>query len=515
MAFPFIYPVRNLFNRLQTRVLLAMVLLLLGLLLGFAGFSYWSLQRGLAPYVAQIELGRLEYLENQLKREYAKEQNWSSLTPERWNALTRFGNQAAVPAAPQAEDLKPKGASVGPVSSPELRPIERHPLHERLGLLNAQGQLIAGVQPPTGSATNPLFNSNHELIGKLTLGPPADLKNQIDSTFLKEHLAFLAVAGALGLLVAGALSWWLSRRWIRPIEALSKGANAFAQGQLDYRIQVAGQDELAQLATRYNHMAEQLFQAQAQQHEWLTQVAHELRTPLAAVRAEIEAIQDGIRTFDEHTAARLHRQIMRLTQLVTDMRATIPSALVVHAPDATPALQLTAPTTASAKPVDARALILEAAEAVQLRFEQAQITLPSPQQLAASLPVAWVQGNAAQLHQVLGNIFENNLRYTDAPGRVDISASVREGTTQQGHRRWLELHIDDSAPGVAAADIPRIFERFFRVEASRNRASGGSGLGLAICKSIVQAHGGQLQAQGSALGGLRITLILPLMDTPP
>ena len=491
-----------------------MVLLLLGLLLGFAGFSYWSLQRGLAPYVAQIELGRLEYLESQLRREYAKEQSWASLTPERWNALTRFGNQAAVPAAPQVQEPRGGHISAGPARPPDLRPIERHPLHERLGLLNPQGQLIAGVKPLPGSATNPLFDGQHDLIGTLTLAPPADLKNQTDGAFLKEHLAFLAVAAGLGLVVAGALSWWLSRRWIRPIEALTKGAHAFAQGQLDYLIPVVGQDELAALATRYNHMAAQLLQAQAQQHDWLTQVAHELRTPLAAVRAEIEAVQDGIRQFDSRTAARLHRQIMRLTQLVGDMRASIPTALVVHAPEATPALQLTAPTAEHMAPVDLRALVVEAVDAVHIRFEQADIALPAAPALAARLPAAWAQGNAAQLHQVLGNLFENTLRYTDAPGRVDLSASVRGSAVGQGRQRWLELHIDDSAPGVAAADLPRIFERFFRVDASRSRASGGSGLGLAICRRIVQAHGGQLQASASALGGLRITLILPLIDPP-
>ena len=493
-----------------------MVLLLLGLLLGFAGFSYWSLQRGLAPYVAQIELGRLEYLESQLKREYAKEQSWSGLSPERWNALTRFGAQAAIPVAPPSGDNKPKGASIGPLRVPDLKPIERHPLHERLGLLNARGQLIAGVAPRAASATNPLFDGKHQLIGTLTLGPPADLKNQIDSGFLKEHLVFLAIAAALGLVVAGVLSWWLSRRWIRPIEALSKGAHAFAQGQLDYRIAGEGDDELGQLSRRFNHMAAQLHEAQAQQNEWLTQVAHELRTPLAAVRAEIEAIQDGIRQFDANTAERLHRQIMRLTQLVADMRATIPSTLAVQAPQDAPALQLTAPRAASAVALDLRALVAEAVDAVQMRFVQAQIALPPAATLAQSLPVAWVHGNAAQLHQVLGNIFENNLRYTDSPGTVAISASVHDAAAAGGQRqRWVELHIDDSSPGVAPADQPRIFERFYRVEASRSRASGGSGLGLAICKSIVQAHGGQLRAGASALGGLRMTVILPLIDPTP
>ena len=499
------------FTRLQTRVLLAMVLLLLGLLLGFSGFSYWSLQRGLGGYVAQIELGRLEYLESQLRREYAKDPQWSTLTPERWNALTRFGSQAAVPVSPPAEAEAPRRATLGPALTQQLRPIERHPLHQRLGLLDSKGRLLAGVPPVPGSAHNPLFDSQHQMIGTLTLNQPEDLKNQIDNAFLKEHLVFLGATSLLGLLLAAALSWWLSRRWIRPIEALSQGAKAFASGQLDYRIAIAGHDELGQLADRYNHMAGQLAQAQAQQHEWLTQVAHELRTPLAAVRAEIEAVQDGIRSFDAQTAARLHRQILRLTQLVGDMRATIPTALVVHAPEAAPALQLTAHLPAAARALDMRALTIEAVEAVQIRFSQAGMGLSTAQELHTALPPAWVQGNAQQLHQVLSNILENSLRYTDAPGRLTISASLHGQAAQPG-QRWLELHLDDSAPSVPPAELPRIFERFYRVETSRSRASGGSGLGLAICKSIVQAHGGQLQASISSLGGLRITLILPLID---
>ena len=501
--------------RLQTRVFLALTLLLLGLLLGFAGFSYWSLQRGLGPYVAQIELGRLEYLESQLRREFAIPQSWATLTPERWTALTTFGSKQAAAAPPPPEPTQPRRATIGPsLRDDSLRPIERHPIQERLGLLDAKGQLIAGAAWQGGSASNPLFDGKHQLIGTLILRPPSDLKNQIDSAFLKEHLLFLAVAGGLGLLLAGALSWWLSRRWIRPIEALSKGAQAFSQGQLEHRIQVSGRDELAQLAERYNHMAEQLAQAQAQQHDWLTQVAHELRTPLAAMRAEIEALQDGIRQFDEHTATRLHRQIMRLTQLVSDMRASIPSALVVHAPEQAPVVQLTAPNTANAAATNLRSLAIEAVEAVHMRYAQAGIGINTSADLLAHLPSAWVLGNAQQLHQVLGNLFENCLRYTDTPGSVVLSASTHLAHTNGLAQRWLELHIDDSSPAVPPSDLPRIFERFFRVEGSRNRASGGSGLGLAICKSIIEAHGGQLLASASALGGLRITLVLPLIEPP-
>ena len=304
--------------RLRTRIFVALTLLLLGLLLGFGVFSYWSLLRGLGPYVAQIELGRLEYLESQLRQDYLARQNWESITPERWQRLIsegKSGTSSWVSDAPS----EPTKIAAGPGGG-QLHPIDRYPIQERLGLLDKNGKLVAGVPMAPGSARNPLLDSNRQLIGTLLLRPPPVMKNQIDSAFLREYLVFLLAAGALGLLAAMALSWRLSRRWMQPIDALSQGAQSFAAGQLGYRIPVRGNDELAQLAMRYNHMAEQLQYAQEQQMDWLSQVAHELRTPLAAIRAEIEALQDGIRRFDDKTADRLHGQTMRLTRLVEDLR---------------------------------------------------------------------------------------------------------------------------------------------------------------------------------------------------
>lgn len=496
--------------RLRTRVFLALSLLLLGLLLGFGVFSYWSLQRGLGPYVAQIELGRLEYLENQLRREYAAQQNWSTLTPERWQQLISAGKirSSTATAAPPSEPLK---AMIGPSQGDQPRPIERHPIQERLGLLDQHGKLIAGVAMAPGGAVNPLLDAEHRLIGTLLLRPPPDLKTQIDSAFLREHVVFLSAAGVLGLLVAMGLSWWLSRRWMQPIDALSIGARSFAAGQLDHRIPVRGSDELAQLTRQYNHMAEQLQQAQAQQADWLSQVAHELRTPLAAMRAEIEALQDGIRSFDAQTAHRLHGQIMRLTSLVSDLRASLGS----QQPAAThhgqpPGQERHAPTA-----IDMRVLVTDSVESMRARYEQNGITLPSPAALQGQIAPGMVQGSSEQLHQVFANILENSSRYTDPGGHVQFESRQIPG--HFGPRPAWEICIDDTAPGVADAQLPRLFERFFRADASRSRASGGSGLGLAICRSIVQAHGGEILAAHSPLGGLRICVRLPLTPTqaPP
>ncbi|GAB2459018.1 ATP-binding protein [Comamonas humi] len=487
--------------RLRTRVFLALTWLLLGLLLGFGVFSYWSLQRGLGPYVAQIELGRLEYLEGQLRREYATQQDWSTLTPERWQQLVTAGRSRGTASTP----AEPRRATIGPSQSEQPRPIERHPIQERLGLLDKNGTLIAGVAMAPGSAVNPLLDAEHRLIGTLLLRPPPYLRTQIDSAFLREHLVFLFAAGVLGLLVAMGLTWWLSRRWMQPIDALSAGARSFAAGQLDHRIPVRGSDELAQLTRQYNHMAEQLQHAQAQQADWLSQVAHELRTPLAAMRAEIEALQDGIRSFDAQTANRLHGQTMRLTALVSDLRASLGQAQ--------PASMALEQDRHASTAIDMRALVLESIDAMRARYEQRGIALPSPSELQRGIAPGTVHGSPEQLHQVFANILENSSRYTDAGGRVEWHS--RQVPGHFGTRAAWEICIDDTAPGVTGEQLPQLFERFFRADASRSRASGGSGLGLAICRSIVQAHGGEILAMHSPLGGLRICIRLPLISTPP
>jgi two-component system sensor histidine kinase BaeS len=164
-------------------------------------------------------------------------------------------------------------------------------------------------------------------------------------------------------------------------------------------------------------------------------------------------------------------------------------------------------------PVHPLALVAEALAGMRPRLEQARIQVQAP-----GLP--WpgaeplVLGDAQQLHQVFSNLLENTLRYTHADGQLHIAAS----TEREHGRAWLRLQWDDSAPGVAAHELPYLFERLYRAESARTRTggdAGGSGLGLAICRAIVQAHGGRIAAQASPLGGLRIVLLLPLLENLP
>ncbi|RAR85306.1 two-component system sensor histidine kinase BaeS [Paracidovorax anthurii] len=516
---------------LQSKAFLALSILLAVLLVIFVGFSRLGLQRGLGPYVAEIELGRLDWLAARLERMYVLHGGWQTLRtqPGLWRQMHRPGDMPPPPRMPDgsriprsADDAEGRPAprgwpgstdGTGPSADlpdrnappPAYRPPPPEPtghaLSQRLGLVDADQNLVAGTRPLDGAARRLLRGPKGEAIGQLVLSPPVGVDSEADRAFLRQQLVFVAWTGAAGLALALWLSWWLARRWLAPIGALVDGARGVAAGRLDTRVAVQGDDELARLARTFNDMAEQLGGMEASRRQWIGDVAHELRTPLAAMRAEIEAVQDGVRPFDDKTALRLHRQVMRLIQLVGDLRASLdsagggmPSALV---------------------PVLPLGLLAEAIASMQPRFDKAEIAVDAPalEPAAGGHPPPVVRGDAPQLHRVFLNLLENSLRYTDAGGRLSIAAR----TVRADGGAQLVLQWDDTAPGVAPHELARVFDRLYRAEASRTRAEGdmgGSGLGLAICRAIVQAHGGRIAAEASPLGGLRILLTLPLLENP-
>ena len=511
---------------LHRKAFIALAALLVALLLIFAGFSRLGLQRGLGPYVAEIELARMDWLAERLQAHHTQAGGWDSLRSQStlWGRLSHPGGGPRRPGPPpsgdpgSAPDTRPgtppgqadsapphpppdDQRSQGPGSGP---PPQRHrdDIYPRLGLLDAQERLVVGTAPQPGGARLALRGTDGQAIGHLVLAPPQGVRSEADQAFLAQHLGFVAWTGLAGLALALLLSGWLARRWLGPVEALATGARGIAQGALHTRVPVHGNDELAQLARTFNTMAEQLSSIEASRRQWLGDVAHELRTPLAAMRAEIEAVQDGIRPFDDKTALRLHRQVMRLIQLVGDLRASLDAAGT-----SAPSAQV---------PVHPLSLLAEALASMRPRLAQAGIDVDTTglDALATQVPAPLVLGDAQQLHQVFLNLLENSLRYTDAGGQLQISASEAPAAPPGSAPRAqvLQVQLDDSAPGVPSHELPRIFERLYRAETSRNRDHGGSGLGLAICRAIVLAHGGTLASEASPLGGLRITLTLPFLD---
>jgi two-component system sensor histidine kinase BaeS len=297
----------------------------------------------------------------------------------------------------------------------------------------------------------------------------------------QQNPRFAAIA--LGMLVAAlalgaGLAHWLTRR----VRAIARGAGALMRGDYAVRVPDAGGDELAHLARDFNALAATLAATRRARSQWIADIAHELRTPLAVLRGEIEALQDGVRPLGPASLGSLAQEVGHLGRLVDDLHTLSLAdvgALTYHK-----------------EPLDLAELADEAIAMQRRALDQKGLALELHLERGAT-----VLADETRLAQVFGNLLQNTLRYTDAPGKLAVA--VR----REGERVVLEWQ--DSSPGVPEADLPRLTERLFRVDASRSRAGGGSGLGLAIVKAIVEAHGGTFVARASRLGGLALEVALP------
>ena len=270
------------------------------------------------------------------------------------------------------------------------------------------------------------------------------------------------------------------------LQRIAGGARALAEGRYATRVPVDSADELGRLATDFNELAAALERTEQSRRQWVADISHELRTPIAVLRAEVEALQDGVRALDAQALDVLHADVLRLGRLVDDLYLLARSdlgALSYHKAD-----------------LDPVSLLEDDLAAMGNEFRQRRIEVALER--GAGLPCR-VHADADRLSQLFRNLLTNAVRYTDAGGRLVVRAA-REGGR-------VRLDFEDSEPGVPDADLPRLFERFHRVERSRSREHGGAGLGLAICRSIAEAHGGTLEARASRFGGLCIRLELPAL----
>jgi len=323
------------------------------------------------------------------------------------------------------------------------------------------------------------------IVGYVGYRPVRALSDLVDIRFVEtQRRAFLLIALLVGAL-AVALAWPLAETLIRPLRRVTEATHALAAGRFQTRVPVQGQDELGDLARDFNGMAQTLERTDGARRQWMADISHELRTPLSVLRAELEAMQDGVRPLDPAGVASLQTDVDRLSRLVEDLYQLSMTDLGAMS--------------YQKRPVNPVALLRDDADTLAGEFERRGLGL---EVRAEGLPAMTLRADPDRLSQLFRNLMQNSLRYTDAGGRLEIAVGRREGA--------LTLDFCDTAPAVPDDALRKLFERFYRVEASRNRALGGAGLGLAICRNIVEAHGGTIEAQPSPLGGLCIHVELPL-----
>ncbi len=302
------------------------------------------------------------------------------------------------------------------------------------------------------------------------------------TTALNRSLLWTGLAaGAAGILLISLLS----RRMLAPVRELSSAARLLGQGDTSQRVSAKGRDEVAELGRAFNSMASDLERAEEQRKILMADIAHELRTPLSNVQGYLEAIKDGLLQPDSRTVDTVHGQVMHLSRLVEDLRLL--------------ALAEAGDLPLHRQPGSLVDVLQRSMDAVKPRADAKGVELS----LEARGELPQVEMDSMRIAQVVGNLLENAINYTPQGGAVTVTASLSGARTAR-------VSVSDTGMGIPADDLDNIFERFYRVDPSRTRATGAAGLGLTIAKGLVEAHGGAIYA-GSTLGqGSRFTFDLPL-----
>jgi signal transduction histidine kinase len=293
---------------------------------------------------------------------------------------------------------------------------------------------------------------------------------------------WLLYGASAASILALVLTLALSRTILGPVEGLTDAARRMEGGDLTQRVTVASRDEIGTLAKAFNGMAESLQRSESMRRTLITDVAHELRTPLTNLRCQIEALQDGLQPADGVAIRSLHEEVLLLSRLVTDLQDL---ALAESGQ-----LPLNRSRIAPADAVD------RAVAAMRPLAASRGVTLVSDARSAAVVEADW-----ERLGQVMRNLLSNAVTHTPAGGTVTVSA-CDEG-------RMVVFDVRDTGIGIAPEHVARVFDRFYRVDASRARATGGAGLGLAIVKQLVEAHGGKVSVDSAPGRGTRVTFMVP------
>lgn len=355
-----------------------------------------------------------------------------------------------------------------------------------LRLLAAQAIVLAAGAATTsvvaGIVGPPLFREHLH-----RAGVPMDSLEEVHAEEAYGYATVISIGGALAVsaLAALAVSWYVSRRVQRSVTEVASAATAVADGRYEIRVSPPHLgDDFDTLAEAFNQMASRLQTVEATRRRLFGDLAHEIRTPVAVLEAYIEALEDGVRTLSPQTAAMLRDQTMRLVRFSDDVAA------LAQAEESSASM--------ASETINVKHLVERSAVAVQERYDAGGVALACD--VAPGLPP--LCGDEQRLAQVLANLLDNALRHTPGGGRVELSAHLDENR--------VVVQVADTGEGIAADHIPRLFERFYRVDAARDREHGGAGIGLAITKALVEAHDGTITVDSAGAGsGSTFTVSLP------
>jgi len=433
--------IRNTIMRIRNQFLLTLIGASLLILLVTSVLMQLSFQRSLDNYLSQRQQALLTELASEFSEYYDHYGSFDGITLRTliWNAES--SGQAPIP--------------------PDLV------------LIDATRAPIFGPAIAIDDLTLRAINVSDETVGWLGLPNNPEARADIEHRFVRKQRNFLLSIAAATLFLTFIGAWWLSRKLVKPIEAIAAFSRTLGDGEFIQRLsgtflREQKSDELKQLSSSMNSLANSLEQGHSSRQRWLADLSHELRTPVTIMRAELEAMQDGVRPLDQHQISAILSETLHLTKLLDDLHdlSLADAGALRYRMEA----------------INLNDIVRASCSSYESQFlaKQQQLLCNTP-----STPIIF-HGDAVRLRQLLDNLLRNSLKYTDNGTKVNISL--------QQHADQISLSIKDESPGVSDEQLAHLFDHLYRVENSRNRHTGGAGLGLAICQRIVEAHQGTIEA---------------------
>jgi signal transduction histidine kinase len=302
--------------------------------------------------------------------------------------------------------------------------------------------------------------------------------------FLRDFWWQLLVAGAIAAAIALFVARWLARGMTQPLRDMALAARRMETGDYAQRVDTASRDEVGQLAAAFNRMGAELQQVEQLRRDLVANVSHELKTPISALRAHLENLLDGVEQPDPETLQVMLAQSERLGRLVEQLL----DLSRIESGDVPLRRQLVA----------LAPLVSEVLSEIGVARADRGVHLSGD--ISSEVPPVFA--DRERVHQVLFNLLDNAVRFTPSGGEVRVTAERHNGS--------VDVHVADTGPGIPSEHLPRLFERFYRVDPARSRDDGGTGIGLAIARSVVEAHGGRIWADSEPGRGSVFTFELPV-----
>ncbi|MDO6444239.1 ATP-binding protein [Colwellia sp. 1_MG-2023] len=371
------------------------------------------------------------------------------------------------------------------VQTDNLRaPVRKHAVS--YALLDANKNYVVGYFPKEREYSYTPLKINQQVIGFMAISKRNRLAQGYEFDFVEQQKNYLWYISAAVMLLVMMITYPFARHIISPIRTFTKGMRQLTQGQYKSHISIERKDEFSQLSRDFNELAKTLMENESARKRWLANISHELRTPVAILKGELEAVIDGVRELSLEHVHSAHQEVTHLQRLISDLHALTSADI--------------GGMSYRKQTIDVVVFLDQQVEKLGSYLAQKGFTLEK------EIPhdKAMIFADQTRLCQLLENLINNCIKYAESGTIVRLSLQIYHLDKK------IKIIVEDDGVGVEDKHLALLFEHLYRVEGSRNRATGGSGLGLSICAHIVQAHQGEIYAEKSHLGGLAIHICLPL-----